>query len=71
MLKYLLRNEIAPITELKDDKLKEYELRKKTNTLNHIYSVYLTLNITQYVKLACTFPSGHLLSCQIFPNPLS
>lgn len=43
MLKFLLRNEITPITELKDDKLKQYELKKKrTNTLKHIvYSVYL------------------------------
>lgn len=29
MLKYLLRNEITRIIELNDDKLKEYELRKK------------------------------------------
>ena len=40
MLKFLLRNKITPVTKLKDDKLKQYELKKQTNTGITFYIVF-------------------------------
>lgn len=40
MLKFLLRNKITPITKLKDDKLKQYELKKQANTGITFYIVF-------------------------------